>query len=433
MVDLISADETWGSVRGKLNLRANAFSLVKRKLALGKTATVLVIGDSTGNASPEWPFLFGPEVTARFPVCSSRIKTFVSGAYEAAWTNLSTGSGSQMLNIWNMSVSGAQTFYCMGSLFAAAVQRIDPDVIIINHGHNHNSTTIPTTRGAFLALIETLRLYHPTIPIAWFKQNPKQDNDTMAAIMAILDEIAAARDITLIDAYSAFIAAGKALALYDGDSTHPSAAGQLLFRTALMAEFDAASTVLLPAPVPSLFAVPIRQDANLLANGDFAKWTTNPGAPDSWTKFGAGTMTPEKETAVVTDTFRLYSVEMLGTGGASGISQGITGAALAAVKGKKVSLTAKRFVDAASSTASLGKITMSSASVALGTVSAEISSYITVQTGWVQWSISGFDVPEDATTLEIRLYHDNAAAPSTSPAYFDQAALVLGILPATAR
>jgi hypothetical protein len=423
-----------GMTRLKAGL-PNAFSRLKQRLAQGKSASVLVIGDSTGNASPEWPFLFGPGVTALYPAVTSRIRTWSTGttAYETSWTTLSTGSGSPVLSIHNFSVSGSQTYYGLGALFAKAMMWVDPDVIIINHGHNHNSTALAASRGAFYALIETLLLAHPGVPIAFIRQNPKQDNDTMAAIVALVDEIGAARGITTIDAYSAFIAAGKPTSLYDGDNTHPNAAGQLLFHAAVMGCFNEASLVAPQDGKQSSFAVPVRAEANLLTNGNFATWTTNPGTPDGWTKAGAGTMTPEKETTIVADAGRAYSVKLLGTGGASWIAQSITGDALTAVKGKSLCLAIKRYVSSASSTSTLGKGAIIATSTSLGSVSAEIASYVTNQTGWVWWALSGFDVPEDTTALEVRLYHDNAATPSTSPAYFDQACLTFGPLPKAAR
>ena len=86
---------------------------------------------------------------------------------------------------------------------------------------------------------------------------------------------------------SRFVALGNAdPSLYNGDNTHPSATGCALH----LAEqpTHCVSAAPLPAmPAPSSLAVIRPRSVNLLLNGGFETWTTNPGVPDSWIAGGA--------------------------------------------------------------------------------------------------------------------------------------------------
>lgn len=122
----------------------NAFSVFKQKAKAGRSASLMVWGDSTGNNNSgprEWPYLLADKLAAAFP--SHKVLVYTWNDSPQDWTANSTAqvvqnqssAAAPVLTIWNFSIPGVATYYALGSMFKAALG-IPVDGLIINHGHN---------------------------------------------------------------------------------------------------------------------------------------------------------------------------------------------------------------------------------------------------------------------------------------------------------
>src|SRR5690606_22316303 len=116
--------------------------------------------------------------------------------------------------------SGATQFETMNALDFKVYDIPNPDLIIINHGHNSFSV------GEHITLQEYLRLWSVDSPIAVVKQNPRRDDDQMTTRAEFAVEAALPyKDSTVLDVFKLFIDAGKPSSWY-ADNIHPSTLGQ---------------------------------------------------------------------------------------------------------------------------------------------------------------------------------------------------------------
>lgn len=409
------------------------YSKAKYRIENGDSATFLIVSDSTGNgsASPrEWPFRFADDLAAQYPTHSVSISLGDTAGWGAA-TTISTGTGSSAITIWCFAVPGSQAQAPLGRLFDKVIRAVTPDCFILNHGHNHfTGVPNPQLRGELLAAIEQIRLCHPETPVVVMRQNPRSDSTGMDAVMSAIDVIEALTDVSTVNVHDAFVDRNKDSSLYT-DTTHPNDLGQALWGAVNWLHWQQSPSTPYCPRTPALLA-PLPTQMNYLRNGGFDKWTTDPAVPDGWTKDGAGTMTPTKETTIIAREELGYSCKLLGTGGTSRIYQDVDAANLANLKGRRVSLAVRAY-KSASATATVGRIQLVAGSATLGTQSISSRAYNTEMGGWMWWVISGFDVPADASYVRAVLNHDTSASPSTEAAYFDQAVLVPGYLPRRCR
>jgi hypothetical protein len=423
-------------------LSLNAFSPIKVACARGVSANIGIWGDSTGNEGGdgvstirEWPYLLADALSSwlasNYPTHGVQIRAWNDGTlvYDAA-TVISTGSTSAVITIYNCSVAGSIAQYAMGSMWPASIQCIAFDSMIISHGHNHITAglTSPVVQGEFVAAVEQFKLFKPGVPVSVTLQNPRRDDSLMDTAIAAWRAVASMRDVAIIDVYSLFTALGKSPTLYT-DNQHPNQAGQALWETAVWHHFLTAATALTYAR-PSLFTNIIQPDINLLANGNLASFASS--LPDSFTSTGAGTLTATKDTSILADNALGYSVSLTATGGSAGLAQSMSSGIYQALRGQSVTLAVKRRV-LNTSASTVGRLQLSAGSPALGTQTVLSRSYVTRQTGWVWWVLSGFAVPSDATSLTVTLFHDTAGSPSADAVKFDQAIFLAGRLPQAAR
>lgn len=437
LLENISVVETAAAVRSTF---VNAFSILKQKATQGRSASLMVWGDSTGNNNSgprEWPYLLADKLAQAFPSHKVLVYTWNDGSQD--WTANSTAqvvqnqssAAAPVLTIWNCSIPGVATHYALGSMFKASVG-LPVDGLIINHGHNAiTGTVIENQRGELLQAIEMYRELYPAIPISVIAQNPRQDSALMDSYVIGIRDIALLRNVGVIDVYSDFIAAGKPTYLYlSGDTTHPNQGGSAIYVKRVWEHY--LSAVAGPVcPSQSLFDMPVNPDFNLLTNGHFRNFPVTPGLPTGWSSGGAGTLTCSKETTIAVDDIG-YSVKLIATGNSAYITQSVAAGLLANLKGQPVTLAARRWVDA-SAASTVGRIQLLTTSAAQSNPFWSSRSYVTRQTGWVWWVLSGMIVPSDCSAMSVRLYHDTAASPSAVAAQFDQVCLVPGYLPRAAR
>jgi hypothetical protein len=393
-----------------------SFGAVKAKLAAGQDASMLFIGDSTGNATDEWIYLFGAALGARYPAVSVDYYLFddVGGAYGSV-THVTTGSGSGVLTIHNASIAGTGPEYLLGAKFAAAISGLSqPDVIVWNQGKN-----CIDIRSEFLMGFDSLRLLWPTVPHVATLQNPNRDDNVMAGIISAQSVVMADyADFTVIDAYNPFIALNKASSLY-ADNLHPSASGTQLYLNAALAKWDA--TPLTSRTVtPAFLSV---AGTNLLANGDFSDWS---GAlPASWALNGSGDVAVAKDAAVF-DGSDPYSARVSGTSAIGRIQQSVSAGNLTLAKAAGVVTLAVREYVPTGRQNSAGRIAIQTTGTGGATVTSVANHYAFGAWNW--HIVSNFTVGPSVSDLRAILYADTAAN-TDSVAYYGRAVMVLGTLP----
>jgi hypothetical protein len=397
----------------------NSFSAVKLMLEQDMDdVNILVMGDSTGDASNEWAYLFAAWLGATYPRFSVDYYLWTAGAY-AAPVALTTGSGAHKLNFWNASVAGASPVYHMGGTFTAAVVTPSPDVLIWNHGHNLAGFAVALQRGEFVGAMDQVRIAMPDLPHVAFRQNPRRDDDQMTQVVNHLDDLAADYgDVLLVDAYSLFLARQKHTSLYT-DNQHPNAAGEQLFLEAVQQKWRATRVSGVVDPVPAFLSSSV---TNLLANADFSDVSYAGGTPTSWTATNTPTCVVE---STIVDSGKTQSLKMTGTTAQARISQSLTGGFATALRGKKVSFAVRQYVPAGSA-ATVGWISLTSSGG--GTVSASASRGTTGVDGWRWYVLSGLEVGASATAVTCALASDSAAN-ADSTVYYDRAILVEGEFP----
>jgi hypothetical protein len=390
----------------------SAFGSTKAKLIDGNDATILAIGDSTGNGADEWIYLFAADLADKYPTHSVIYHLYDAGAVGGAnaWgspVSVSTGSTAAELHIWNASVATTNPTYLLGARKAVAIDSVTPDMIIWNHGQNTTSFTDEVKRDCFFMGFENVRLSHPGVPAVVMLQNPRRDDDLMASVISTVREICDLYgDVTYIEGYNRFIAAGKPAGWYT-DEIHPNATGSAELAAAAIAVFVSSGRV--SRPVEQAFLATL--GSNLLPNGDFSAW---PGAlPTSWSSANSATATKE---LTIKPVGAAYSALIEGTTAQAGIF-----AAPSSPGGKTVTLAALVFVPTGS---------------ALGVGRQRISedgltefSYggLIPQGGWF-WSIMSFTFTAAPTTARAFALCDTSAN-AGSKAYFAQMSLVEGIVP----
>lgn len=270
---------------------ANTRRLMMKLKRGASDAAVLVIGDSTGNQTNEWVYLWAQAVAAMFPALTVRVAFWdETGNVYNAPTVVQTGTGPRTLTIWNCSAAGQTQDYVLGSRWNTAVVPADPDLVIVSHGHNTgdplaSANTFWGVRNKFLALTEELAALFPYAGIVLIAQNPSYiaGRELWQARKAdMYEDLAALRGYGFIDVHQAFVDDGRGAAL-TLDNTHPTDVGSQLW-----ADVVASATRADPDQgVSSLGAPPLLSRAtNLLGTAyDFSDWSA--ADPAGWTMSNA--------------------------------------------------------------------------------------------------------------------------------------------------
>lgn len=397
----------------QLSPRPLALGTLRSKLtANAGNVNGLWLTDSTSDHTSEWIYLVAGDIAAQYPAYSVVYHPWATTDYGAS-VNISTGSGANTFHVWNCALSGSTMDNFMGALFPAAVGNLNPDAIVISHGHNYTTLADYVLRGRFVGSLEQIMLEHPTVPIAMVLQNPRRDDALMTQIVDQITEIAQDRgDIELIDVHSLFLSANKDAGLY-ADSIHPDADGQALFRLAWNTKWNAAPPVSF-AGNPAWIATP---GTNILANGDFSAFAG--ATPDSWTKFGNGALTKELATVYPGSP---HSVKIVNSTTFTGINQLVDAIPY---RGLEVTLRVRERIEVAANL-NAGRIRIfdngSGAPVPISNPGAVGLG------GFRELSISGYTVSADATLLGAYIYAHSTNS-SAGEIYIDEVMLNVGDIP----
>lgn len=202
-------------------------------------ASLVLIGDSTGDATNEWYYLLAVSVAALYPTHTVRHRLWNAGGsvYDAA-TTIQTGTGARTITFWNGSVAGSVASYFSGGSFTGAVQTPAPDLVIASYGHN-GGTDARRQLSFFDSTASALKTRLPDVPVIQIGQNPTLSDETMAAKVNVFRDFAARNGWGFISVHDAFKQAGVALAALLADEVHPNAAGSILWRDTVLASLRA--------------------------------------------------------------------------------------------------------------------------------------------------------------------------------------------------
>jgi len=372
-----------------------------------RDAHMLLLGDSTGNETWEWAYLFFQDLASRYPTHTFEYRLWNEStqAYDPA---VVFGSGARKVTLWNASVAGAHTQYWLAERFTPAIKAVPADLIMISLGHNEGSGTSYAWawRARYLALTETLTLSKPTSTIVLVGQNPATANDWQARRVDIYKGIAARQGYGFIDVHAAFKKAGGDLTL---DGIHPNQTGARLWADVMLAAFT--RTKAEPrTQVQSLLSHKAVQNA--MPNGFLSEW--NGETPTGWTLAGAtvtkDTTGQETGTAAATIT---------STGANGGVYINLTPAQ---VKGKRYMLAVRAKVPAGATTMA-GRIGFYD-NVGGSRLQASGSS----PTDGYRWILHEGDFAPTATTARVYIYAGDAGSSVT----IDRIILTQGIDPTDA-
>lgn len=392
-------------------------SLSSAKLAIEADAgdvNLLFIGDSTGDATNEWIYLFAQWLATEYPThsVSYRLWNTGSSAYAAA-TAISTGSGANTIRIWNASVAGTAPIHHMGSNFAAAIADTNPDLIVWSHGHNLLAQE-GLARAEFVGPMDQVRLALPSVPNAAVRQNPRRDDNNMAVTVADLDALAEDYgDLTLIDAYSLFVAQGKSSSLY-ADNVHPNAAGSQLFLQAAKAAWGGARAGDSDAVTAAFLA---SLGTNLLANADFSDPSYVGGTPTGWSVTGNAVCTLE---TTIVDAGKSQCMKVASTASSSGLRQGIS--TPSALSNKQATIAVRMYVPAGQSQLAAGVNLLRLGPTGSYTISRGNSGV----DGW-RWFV--VTTPNLGAFANFHVTLNTIAAAASSTVYIDRVILVEGESP----
>ncbi len=422
----------------------NAFSHLKRKLAAGQSATLLLISDSTGYRDISGTRLFIRWLAAQYP--SHR----TTELYWTEWvTNAPTGprnygepivlsngkphddaEGEEPVTftILDAVLPGAFAQAMIdGSRWAnmlAPLHEQAPDLILWNHGHNHQAALAPKDypygRGTFLAPLGRIGLEIPNTPNAAIVQNPWRDNDGYERVrdwwLSTAETMPA---LTLVDGYSPFLAQKKSADLYQ-DNVHPSARGYELIGQQLIAAWQATTPEQEGKPVPTACWANLPADQPLVANGDLHDWPDGQPLPTHWRLIHNAQA--RKDTG---HTFRgaPWSLALTGATQNDGLQISITGAALARVRGKTVSFALLCYVPREADQDIQVKFTTSSSDQVTGSIEF-------ARDNWKWIVMAGCVVPPEASLAFVGIFRSFAKPPTADvPFYIQKLVIVEGNSP----
>lgn len=392
--------------------------LLRKMTRAVQDASLLIIGDSTGNETPEWAYQASLLIAADWPTHTVLYQLWndTTKAYDAAVT-IQTGTGARTLTIWNCSVPGWTAYGPLGERFAAAVVAPRPDLVLISLGHNEDVGAFPgAMRGRYLALTESVAAAHPGADVALILQNPATTNDNQALRADLLTQIAAERGFGIIDVHQHFIDAGKPAEWY-ADGLHPSVQGSLEWANVVHAHFEQRPDAQpLTRQSPTLLTV----GQNLLRNADFALF--DGPAPDDWVNTGA---TLSKDTTNFET--GAYGLRMQSAGAAAAyVQQNIPVPLRNAIRGSWITVAARVKLPA-TATGTQYRIGLA---ISGGTSVTTISQPFGLN-GWRWMCASGF-VPDAVTNVGVTLYADSGTT-GTADWTVDRVCLVRGDMPRDMR
>jgi len=323
----------------------------------------------------------------------------------------------------------------MNGKVMTAAQVKDPDVLVINTGHNEGQLVGKDFEMRYQSVITTARRLMPRAELVLCTQNPQVSPATNAGSYqaqrrASMHWLASVYGCSILDAYQAFMDTGAPSSYINSDGVHPSQSGtyngsQLWANRALKAfgTLKGINPVVQPRTVFST------SEKNLLANPDFATYTTSPGVPDSWTGSNA---TCSKDTTNREPTYswgcKIVPTATTSGAGAVYLEQVITPAVAADIRSRWVTAFMRVWIpNGQGVNNAILKIQDGSTS----TNTQWLSSPNLGSSHWFDVVCRHF-VSSSASGITVRFHGDFATTPSSSSNItIQKASLGLGLLPIT--
>lgn len=246
---------------------------------------------------------------------------------------------------------------------------------------------------------------------------------------AVLQEVAGLTGAGFVDVYAAFRAVeqfpGQMTQVPGGsgmDGTHPTAAGYELWADTVSAQLTAGD----PQPLrPSSLGPPLAW--NHLRSGDFPVWSA-PGRPDDWNAVNATVVRDRAGADRAAGSAAHVAPDAAGAPGY--LEQTLTGSALAALRGRWVTVAARMRNDGTDPQAGVVELVDGGPSGTTDASSGEWDEGL----GVYRWVTLVKRISAGATSLQVRLYGDagtdaGGGAPDPPGATFDRVVLVPGVLP----
>lgn len=292
-----------------------------------------------------------------------------------------------------------------------------PDLILWNHGHNHQAALAPKDfpygRGTFLAPLGRIGLEFPKTPQAAILQNPWRDNDGYERVrdwwIATAEAMPA---LTLIDGYSPYIAQKKSPDLYQ-DNVHPSPRGYELIYQQLISAWESTKPQEQEKIATTCWANLVAEPP-LVANGDLRDWTAD--LPTRWRLIHGALARKDSE-----HTFRgaPWSLALTGVTQNDGLQVSITGDALARVRGKTISFALLCYIPREADQDIQVKFTTNSSDRVTGSIQF-------ARENWKWIVMAGCEVPPDATLAFVGIFRSFAKPPNDIPFYIQKLVIVEG-------
>ena len=196
-------------------------------------ASVLVIGDGTGDATNEWVAVWARDHLATKATVSYSAWDWVSSQYATAVRYGTTG---QTITVWNASVRSPD-MALEPARIAQAWQT--SSLVLLSYGHRRAPGTITAQMDAVLAAI---RAKNATVPIVVMIQNPdRADTETIQRENTQkIQAWAGAHGFATVDIYSAFMADPTPRNTMVESDGSPSPQGSQLWATTLAEALKAA-------------------------------------------------------------------------------------------------------------------------------------------------------------------------------------------------
>lgn len=224
---------------------------------------IVLLGDSTGDATNEWFYMLGQSLAAQWPKFTIKYRPWSTGSNDypgGSEVTIATGSGTHTLTLWNASIAGTTANKFAGANFFAAVTNINPDLVIMNYGHNGGS--VADAQVSYMTATTSRIAREVGSPIIIIGQNPMQSGGVDTGVTAPKNlayrALAEREGYGFVDVYSAFLQSGVSLSTLVPDGTHPGSQGQTIWRDLVLSQFTYlatnASGVGQPAQAPRTIA-----------------------------------------------------------------------------------------------------------------------------------------------------------------------------------
>ena len=203
-----------------------AASLTKARSALDGSATVSIIGDSTGNDSDEWVALWAAELGLSRRVV---LHQWLDGRFRVPAQSF--GKNGSNLTMWNASKPGGAAAWAADQLDIVQPER--PSLVIFNVGHNNTSANVA---GQLSEMKARVSARWGSVPQVVILQNPSTGalKDKQAETLLAVARWAASKEVPTIDVTAAFIQPERLLR----DDVHPNPEGSRIWAAVVARALD---------------------------------------------------------------------------------------------------------------------------------------------------------------------------------------------------